>query len=71
MVSVPRIVVAAPASGAGKTTVATVVVDCEPHRGVRLGLAAELAAVLRAEHLDLGDVAAGNLIRAVNERKVA
>jgi len=51
--------------------VATVVVDCEPHRGVRLGLAAELAAVLRAEHLDLGDVAAGNLIRAVNERKVA
>ncbi len=51
--------------------VATVVVDCEPRRGVRLGLAAELAVVLGAEHLDLGDVAAGNLIRTVNERKVA
>ena len=48
--------------------VATVVVDCEPHRGVRLGLAAELAADLRAEYLDLGDVAAGNLVRAVAER---
>ncbi|MEV6268640.1 putative cobaltochelatase [Kribbella sp. NPDC051936] len=51
--------------------VATVVVDCEPHRGVRLGLAAELAAGLRAEYLDLGDVAAGNLVRAVTERKAA
>jgi magnesium chelatase subunit D len=50
---------------------ATVVVDCEPHRGVRLGLAAELAATLSAEHLDLGEVAAGNLIRTVTERKVA
>ncbi|MET9311393.1 putative cobaltochelatase [Kribbella sp. NPDC003505] len=48
--------------------VATVVVDCEPHRGVRLGLAAELASDLRAEYLDLGDVAAGNLVRAVAER---
>ena len=48
--------------------VATVVVDCEPRRGVRLGLAAELAADLRAEYLDLGDVAAGNLVRAVAER---
>ncbi|MET9272505.1 VWA domain-containing protein [Kribbella sp. NPDC003557] len=51
--------------------VATVVVDCEPHRGVRLGLAAELASDLRAEYLDLGDVAAGNLVRAVTERKAA
>ncbi|MFD7157146.1 magnesium chelatase subunit D family protein [Kribbella sp. NPDC059898] len=51
--------------------VATVVVDCEPRRGVRLGLAAELAADLGAEYLDLGDVAAGNLIRTVTERKAA
>ncbi|MFF0340912.1 magnesium chelatase subunit D family protein [Kribbella sp. NPDC004875] len=50
---------------------ATVVVDCEPRRGVRLGLAAELAADLGAEYLDLGDVAAGNLVRTVTERKVA
>jgi magnesium chelatase subunit D len=50
---------------------ATVVVDCEPRRGIRLGLAAELAADLGAEYLDLGDVAAGNLIRTVTERKVA
>nr|WP_242002016.1 magnesium chelatase subunit D family protein [Kribbella steppae] len=51
--------------------IATVVVDCEPHRGVRLGLAAELAADLGAEYLDLGDVAAGNLVRTVTERRVA
>jgi magnesium chelatase subunit D len=51
--------------------IATVVVDCEPHRGVRLGLAAELAADLHAEYLDLGDVAAGNLVRAVTERRAA
>ncbi|TCC17047.1 putative cobaltochelatase [Kribbella speibonae] len=50
---------------------ATVVVDCEPRRGVRLGLAAELAGDLGAEYLDLGDVAAGNLIRTVTERKAA
>ncbi len=51
--------------------IATVVVDCEPRRGVRLGLSAELAADLGAEYLDLGDVAAGNLIRTVTERKAA
>ncbi|MGW7679739.1 magnesium chelatase subunit D family protein [Kribbella sp. NPDC054772] len=51
--------------------IATVVVDCEPHRGVRLGLAAELAVDLGAEYLDLGDVAAGNLVRAVTDRKAA
>ncbi len=50
---------------------ATVVVDCEPHRGVRLGLAADLAQLMGAEYLDLGDVAAGNLVRTVHERKVA
>ncbi|GAA1554642.1 putative cobaltochelatase [Kribbella hippodromi] len=51
--------------------IATVVVDCEARRGVRLGLAAELAGDLGAEYLDLGDVAAGNLVRTVSERKVA
>ncbi|TCC05192.1 putative cobaltochelatase [Kribbella soli] len=50
---------------------ATVVVDCEPRRGVRLGLSSELAADLGAEYLDLGDVAAGNLVRTVIERKAA
>ena len=51
--------------------IASVVVDCEPRRGVRLGLAAELAADLGAEYLDLGEVAAGNLVRAVTERRAA
>jgi magnesium chelatase subunit D len=51
--------------------IATVVVDCEPRRGVRLGLAAELATDLHAEYLDLGDVAAGNLVRAVTDRRAA
>ncbi|MEV5964355.1 putative cobaltochelatase [Kribbella sp. NPDC051952] len=48
--------------------IAAVVVDCEPRRGVRLGLAGEIAAALHAEYLDLGEVAAGNLIRTVTER---
>ncbi len=51
--------------------IATVVVDCEPRRGLRLGLAGELAADLGAEYLDLGEVAAGNLIRTVTERRAA
>jgi magnesium chelatase subunit D len=51
--------------------IASVVVDCEPRRGVRLGLAAELAADLAAEYLDLGEVAAGNLVRAVTDRSAA
>ncbi|NEA32961.1 magnesium chelatase subunit D family protein [Streptomyces sp. SID13031] len=51
--------------------IASVVLDCEPHRGVRLGLAAELAADLGAEYLDLGEVAAGKLVRAVTERSAA
>ncbi|MEV6417903.1 magnesium chelatase subunit D family protein [Kribbella sp. NPDC051718] len=51
--------------------IASVVVDCEPRRGVRLGLAAELAADLGAEYLDLGEVAAGNLVRAVTDRSAA
>ncbi|TDO50104.1 magnesium chelatase subunit D [Kribbella sp. VKM Ac-2527] len=55
----------------GHQGIASVVVDCEPRRGVRLGLAAELAADLGAEYLDLGEVAAGNLVRAVTERRAA
>jgi magnesium chelatase subunit D len=51
--------------------IASVVVDCEPRRGVRLGLAAELAGDLAAEYLDLGEVAAGNLVRAVADRRAA
>ncbi|HEY0475826.1 MAG TPA: putative cobaltochelatase [Kribbella sp.] len=51
--------------------IASVVVDCEPRRGVRLGLAAELAGDLGAEYLDLGEVAAGNLMRAVTDRRAA
>ncbi|GAA3543844.1 magnesium chelatase subunit D family protein [Kribbella ginsengisoli] len=51
--------------------IAAVVVDCEPRRGVRLGLAGELAADLGAEYLDLGEVAAGNLVRAVTDRSAA
>ncbi|MEV0797163.1 putative cobaltochelatase [Kribbella sp. NPDC050281] len=51
--------------------IATVVVDCEPRRGVRLGLAGELAADLGAEYIDLGEVAAGNLIRTVTDRRAA
>jgi len=51
--------------------IAAVVVDCEPRRGVRLGLAGELAGDLRAEYLDLGEVAAGTLVRAVTDRRAA
>jgi magnesium chelatase subunit D len=52
--------------------VASVVVDCED-RGVGrvgLGLAGRLADALGAEHLDLGEVAAATLTRAVRERRV-
>jgi magnesium chelatase subunit D len=56
---------------AARLGVPAVVVDCEPRRGVRLGLSAELAGVMGAEYLDLGEVAAGNLVRAVTERRVA
>jgi magnesium chelatase subunit D len=44
------------------TGVASVVVDCESG-GVRLGLAATLAAELRAEHVMLGDITAQGLAR--------
>jgi len=52
--------------------VASVVVDCED-RGVGrvgLGLAGRLADALGAEHLDLGEVAAATLTRAVRERRL-
>jgi magnesium chelatase subunit D len=55
----------------GQQGIASVVVDCEPRRGVRLGLAGVLAADLGAEYLDLGEVAAGNLVRAVTDRSAA
>ncbi|MEU0093346.1 putative cobaltochelatase [Kribbella sp. NPDC006257] len=55
----------------GLQGIASVVVDCEPRRGVRLGLAAELATDLGAEYLDLGEVAAGNLVKAVTARSAA
>ncbi|WP_216215441.1 putative cobaltochelatase [Amycolatopsis aidingensis] len=47
--------------------VSTVVVDCESGR-MRLGLAAELAARLGAEHLPLGEVAADSLAGEVRAR---
>ncbi|HEX8969943.1 VWA domain-containing protein, partial [Oryzihumus sp.] len=49
---------------------ASVVVDCEKRSVVRLGLARELAATLRAEYLDLGDVAA-DALSGVVRRSVA
>jgi magnesium chelatase subunit D len=46
-----------------------VVVDCEQGRGgVRLGLARQVAAALRAECLDLGDVAASSLAGVARAR---
>jgi magnesium chelatase subunit D len=54
-----------------RLSVPAVVVGCESHRAVRLGLAADLAGVMGAEYLDLGEVAAGNLVRTVTERRVA
>jgi magnesium chelatase subunit D len=49
------------------TGVATVVMDCETGK-MRLGLAAELAARLGAEHVPLGEVAAESLAGAVRAR---
>jgi len=51
--------------------VASVVIDCESRRGLRLGLARDLAGALRAEYLDLGGVAAGALSGVVRERGAA
>jgi magnesium chelatase subunit D len=55
---------------AGKS-VASVVIDCEARAGVRLGLAREVARSLRAEYLDLGEIAAGTLTEIARERGVA
>ncbi|HWD02827.1 MAG TPA: putative cobaltochelatase [Amycolatopsis sp.] len=49
------------------TGVTTVVMDCESGR-MRLGLAAELAGYLEAEHVPLADVAAETLAAAVRDR---
>ena len=49
------------------TGVASVVMDCESGK-MRLGLAAELAARLGAEHVPLGEVAASSLTGAVRAR---
>ncbi|ATY16665.1 magnesium chelatase [Amycolatopsis sp. AA4] len=49
------------------TDVTTIVMDCETGR-MRLGLAAELAGHLGAEHVPLSDVAAESLASAVRER---
>ena len=50
------------------TGVSAVVVDCETGR-FRLGLAAELAAALEAEHLPLGEVRAADLTAAVRRHR--
>ncbi|MFI5611751.1 putative cobaltochelatase [Amycolatopsis sp. NPDC051903] len=55
------------AAAALLTGVTTVVMDCESGR-MRLGLAAELAGHLGAEHVPLADVAAETLASAVRER---
>ena len=49
-----------------RTQAQAVVVDCETGR-FRLGLAAELAALMGAEHVPLGEIAAGDLVRAVTD----
>ena len=48
--------------------ISAVVIDCEKRSVVRLGLARELAATLRADYLDLGDVAADALSGVVRRR---
>ena len=53
------------------TGIASVVVDCESTRGIRLRLARDVARALGAECLDLGEIAAGALSGLVRERGVA
>ena len=50
-----------------ETGLAVLVIDCETGR-FRLGLARDLAADLRAEHVPLGEVSAGALVDAVEHR---
>ncbi|MCT2144363.1 magnesium chelatase subunit D family protein [Dietzia cinnamea] len=58
------------AAGLASLGVASVVVDCETGR-FRMGLAAELAAHLGAEHVPLGEVTADGLTRTVREHTTA
>lgn len=51
----------------GRSGVASLVIDCETGR-FRMGLAKSLAADLRAEYVQLGDVAAAALTGAIRER---
>ena len=60
----------AAAAGLASLGVASVVVDCETGR-FRMGLAAELAAHLGAEHVPLGEVTADGLTRTVREHTTA
>jgi magnesium chelatase subunit D len=53
-----------------RTQAQAVVVDCESGR-FRLGLAAELAALMGAEHVPLDEVAAGDLVQAVTDTRRA
>ncbi|WP_288797655.1 magnesium chelatase subunit D family protein [uncultured Arsenicicoccus sp.] len=57
------------AAGIAHTGIASVVVDCEEARaGFRLGLARDLARHLRAEHLELRQLAAEQLSGAIRQR---
>jgi magnesium chelatase subunit D len=55
----------------GTLGVASVVIDCEEGRGIRLGLARTLAGHLQADYLVLSELAVSGLSGAVHERKVA
>ena len=67
--AVPRALAAA--GHVARQGIASVVVDCESTRGIRLRLAREVARALGAEYLDLGEIAAGALSGLVRERGVA
>src|SRR3954452_24007038 len=67
--AVPRAVAAA--GHVARQGIASVVVDCESPRGIRLRLARDVARALAAEYLDLGDIAAGALSGVVRDRGVA
>ena len=67
--AVPRALAAA--GHVARQGIASVVVDCESTRGIRLRLARDVARALGAEYLDLGEIAAGALSGLVLERGVA
>ena len=52
------------------TGVSALVIDCETGR-MSLGLAADLAVRLGADHVKLGEVAAGSLVDAVRTERAA